>query len=123
MTLGSDIRFDAVLETTSAQVAEQLAAMVKSGALHQQPGMQYYSKNLRVTTNGATLQISASVDQSQISRGMSMRGNAGRRGMIGSAPSSIPIPEAAPNPNAKPGRVVISGLDDGPKEIKLDDKK
>jgi hypothetical protein len=122
MTMASDVRVDAVLETTSPQVAEQMAAMIKSGAM-QQAGMQEYSKNLHVSANGATLQISASVDQGQLTRGMSMRGSAGRRASSGMTGSSVAIPEAQPNPNAKPDRVVISGLDDGPKEIKLEDKK
>jgi hypothetical protein len=114
MTLSAGLRLDAVLETTSTQAAQQMAAMVHSGAAHQPE----YSKNLRVTTSGSTVQISANVDQAQLSRGYSSRMNA-RRGGTG----TLPLPEALPNPNAKPGRVVISGLDDGPKEVKLDDKK
>jgi hypothetical protein len=79
-----------------------------------------------VTTNGAIVQISASVDSTQISRGISARTAAGRRGSTMTAPvttGAVPITEGQSNPNVKPGRVVILGMDDGPKEITIDGKK
>lgn len=117
MTFTSDLRVDVVLDTASPQIAEQLARAIRSGQ-NQRTDLQEYSKNMRVETHGRTVQISAAIDQNQLSYGMKAR-------MQPTIPAnrSAPVLTAEPNPNAKPNRVVIYGLEGGPREIKVDGNK
>jgi hypothetical protein len=111
VSLSSDIRMEFVVDTTSAQVAAQIADFVRSGAL-QQPGFGDSSQNMRVNIQGTTVQIGMSMDQKQLSQlypGAALPS----RGVSG----PLFTAEGQVNRNSKPNTVVISGLDGGPKEI------
>jgi hypothetical protein len=121
MTFSSDLRMDVVLDTNSVQTAAQIADLVRSGAF-QQPGLRDPSQNMRVNVNGTSVQIGVSMDQKQLSRRFpgAARRSPGGLGAI-SGPLFTSEPEAGQN--SKPNTVVISGLDGGPKEVKLEEKK
>jgi hypothetical protein len=121
MSFSGDPRLDLVFDTTSAQAAAQIADFVRSSAL-EQPGFRDSSQNMRVNVHGTTVQIGVTMDQKQLLR--QFPGAAGRspQGM-GAISGPLFTSEPQGNRNSKPNTVVISGLDDGPKEIKLDEKK
>jgi hypothetical protein len=121
MSFSNDVRMDMVFDTTSARAAAQIADFVRSSAL-EQPGFRDSAQNMRVDVHGTTVQIGVKMDQKQLLR--QYPGAAGRSpGGVGAISGPLFTSEPQANRNSKPNTVVISGLDGGPKEIKLEEKK
>jgi hypothetical protein len=121
MSFSSDVRMDMVFDTTSAQAAAQIADFVRSSAL-EQPGFRDSSQNMRVDIHGTTVQIGVTMDQKQLLR--QFPGAAGRSpGGVGASSGPLFTSEPQGDRNSKPNTVVISGLDGGPREVKLEEKK
>jgi hypothetical protein len=116
LSLNADLRMNIVLDTISAEVAQHMATTAQQ---HPEP-------NTTVSVAGRSVRMNIILDEATLKTGMAnvFAGPFGKQlvPMLASV-RSLSKPAAAAQPTTAPSnKVMIFGLEDGPKEVKLDSK-
>jgi len=121
--LRDQIRLEALLETPSSGMAEQLLAAYRQAESRRKQGNDPFDGQMWAAVEGASLRFTAIADLSHLKNAIGIDPAVAQ--MMGPQIAALlqvfggPQPQAAsaPPPKATPGKIVIQGLDGGPREI------